>query len=538
MLVQAMEGYVLRMALLTSCWFILESILFPDGFLKLSYLGIYNHPLLLFLCQLFLWIKLLQRWLPLLVSLAIRIAWFVASKICRVFLSILSVFAFIRIANDEFANEVEEHEIPSATIQNQTADSYSSCYAVPVSIKNEAKVYGLHMEEVGEDTDCSDSSLLGESIIREPRVLIDEDRSLEVYMPSESSSISPPQDDEINVTLPSLCSSNAPIVEGELINQSMEADVDPIYEKYSERMRWFDLLNHDRTCGISAILNKQLASLSSFEDIKPVEFSIPQISWSKTARRRLIRSLESDFELVYVAQSCLSWEVLHYQYRNVEALFRSNSQNGTFYDNDVGRFQKFQVLLERFMEDERCEGKRYWNYVQRRLTFRSLLQVPQVSGYTEEREDDETKGEAMRATEVLQGIEKCIKAFWMYVKTDQKKPRWKMSNFMWTYPPVEDPRDLELLANLTTTLRKNELWLKDLQGKRRCWLKIGVNREEASLEKEILFTMIEMKLVSRVLKMSMISTSQLKWCQEKLNDVKFEAGKVTRANTVSLFPSS
>ncbi|KAI8528216.1 hypothetical protein RHMOL_Rhmol12G0133500 [Rhododendron molle] len=164
-------------------------------------------------------------------------------------------------------------------------------------------------------------------------------------MPSESSCISPPQDGEINGTLPSLCSSNAPIVEGGLINQSMEVDVD----------------------SICAILNKQLASLSSFEDIKPVEFSIPQISWSKMARRRLIRSLES---------------------------------------------------------------------------------------YTEEREDNETKGETMRATEVLQGIEKCIKAFWMYVKTDQKKPRWKMSKFMWTYPPVEDPRDLELLANLTKTLRK------------------------------------------------------------------------------------
>ncbi|KAG5522111.1 hypothetical protein RHGRI_034341 [Rhododendron griersonianum] len=208
-----------------------------------------HPPIIALSLMAFLWIKLLQRWLPLLVSLAIRIAWFVASKICRVFPSILSVFPFIRITNDEFANEAEEHEIPSATIKNQMADSYSSCYAV--SIKNEAKVYALHTEEVEADTDCSDSSLLVESIIREPCVLIDEDRSLEVYMPSESSSISPPQDDEINGTLPVLYSSNAPIVEGELINRSMEADVDSIYQKYTERMRWFDLLNHDRTCGIS-----------------------------------------------------------------------------------------------------------------------------------------------------------------------------------------------------------------------------------------------------------------------------------------------
>lgn len=294
------------------------------------------------------------------------------------------------------------------------------------------------------------------------------------------------------------------------------------------------------------ILNKQLASLGSFEDIKPVEFSIPNISWSKMARRRLIRSLESDFELVYVAQSCLSWEALRYQYQKVEALLCSNCQNDAFYENVMGRFQKFQVLLERFMEDERCAGKRYWNYVQRRFSLRSLLQVPQVTvyythdhpGYMEEGEDDRTKREFVTATEVLKGLENCIEAFWLYVKTDQKKLQWKMRNFSWTYPPVEDPRDLELLANLTKTLRKKELWLKDLKGKKRCWLKRAVNPLEASQNKEILFTMIEMKLVSRVLKMSMISTSQLKWCQEKLNDVKFEEGKVTRANIVSLFPSS
>lgn len=72
----------------------------------------------------------------------------------------------------------------------------------------------------------------------------------------------------------------------------------------------------------------------------------------------------------------------------------------------------------------------------------------------EEGEDDRTKREAVTATEVLKGLENCIEAFWLYVKTDQKKLQWKMRNFSWTYPPVEDPRDLELLANLTKTLRK------------------------------------------------------------------------------------
>lgn len=108
-----------------------------------------------------------------------------------------------------------------------------------------------------------------------------------------------------------------------------------------------------------------------------MDYLVPYITLSKMARKRLLRSLESDFEMVYVAQSCLSWEALHHQYRKVEVLA---SQNGVFYNNVAGRFQKFQVLLDRFMEDEWCEGKRYWTYVQRRSSLESLLQVPQVSG--------------------------------------------------------------------------------------------------------------------------------------------------------------
>lgn len=83
--------------------------------------------------------------------------------------------------------------------------------------------------------------------------------------------------------------------------------------------------------------------------------------------------------------------------------------------------------------------------------------------------------------------------------------------------------------------------MKDLQRKKRCWLKRAVNPAAIQGEypkKEILFTMIDMKLVARVLKMSIISTCQLKWCQEKLNNIEFRGGIVMRANTGPLFPSS
>lgn len=82
--------------------------------------------------------------------------------------------------------------------------------------------------------------------------------------------------------------------------------------------------------------------------------------------------------------------------------------------------------------------------------------------------------------------------------------------------------------------------MKDLQGKQRCWLKKVLNPVEESQRKEILFTMIDMKLVSRVLQMYTISSSQLKWCQEKLDNIEFKEGKVFRvcSSTGPLFPLS
>lgn len=90
---------------------------------------------------------------------------------------------------------------------------------------------------------------------------------------------------------------------------------------------------------------------------------------------------------------------------------------------------------------------------------------------------------------------------------------------------------------------KKKLWLKDLEGKKRSWLRGRSAVENALVEcdekkLERLFTTIDMKLVSRVLKMSLVSTSQLKWCQEKLNNIDFIQGKLTRASVCGpLFPS-
>ncbi|XP_019250480.1 PREDICTED: uncharacterized protein LOC109229480 isoform X2 [Nicotiana attenuata] len=236
-----------------------------------------------------------------------------------------------------------------------------------------------------------------------------------------------------------------------LVHKNRAEEEDLLYQKYVESMSWFDILNHDRLSAI--ILRKQLSSLNSFEyEMEPTSLPVQYISWSKVARKKLLKSLESDIELVYVAQSCLSWEALHHQYRKIEAFCCSASQNGVFYGNIAARFQKFQVLLERFVEDDSCGGKRHLNYVHRRFSQKNLLQVPEVSGYVESNE--RLNGEKSKAVEVLKAIEKCVNAFWFYLRTDSKKTlSWKRNNFLRNHSCVEDPRDIWLLHDLTKKLQ-------------------------------------------------------------------------------------
>lgn len=103
--------------------------------------------------------------------------------------------------------------------------------------------------------------------------------------------------------------------------------------------------------------------------------------WGETAEKGLKQIIKKDLELVYVAQSCLSWEALQHQYITVRDHLKPADSRGGLYDDDISReFEKFQVLLERFLEDERCEGKRVLSFVQRRFELKSFFQVPRLLG--------------------------------------------------------------------------------------------------------------------------------------------------------------
>ncbi|XP_074375088.1 uncharacterized protein LOC141716807 [Apium graveolens] len=551
------------MGLLGSCWFIIENILFPNGSLRWFCLGFHIHPFFLFFCRIYLFITWLHVWLLCIFAFTSRVACFLLSLVfrrllrsCLVFKNSFTKFTSSTTAtstDDDFpVNDKVVYEVPEIQHTQIKLFRYDRS---KIRVDEHQKII---FEELN-DYKVSSVSVIDHELEKEPNC--EEDPSIV----TSSSCISISNDnlsmDVVSISaswvdddkeFPLLCASKSTVTEQELIisHQEAEEEVDLFYKNYADRMRWFDVLSHDRTCGIKAILNQQHFvghGLSVDQSIVPMNFSEFQHSDpyndDNGVRKRLLRSLESDLEMVYVAQTCLSWEALHHQYRKVKALVASSS-NGGFYDKIAERFQKFQILVERFMENERVgKGKRYWTYIQRRSSIKSLLQVPAVSGYVEE--TDENTGDLMEATVVLKAIENSIDAFCLFVKTeemDSQKTWWRTRIVKGTFQPLEDPRDFNLLCDITNSIQKKKLWIKELKGMK-TWYKLKGSRVHKDCEdekKEMMFMTTEVKMVTRVLKMSMVSTSQLKWCKQKLDSIDFIQRKLVRTSLLNcpLFPSS
>ncbi|KAI3933084.1 hypothetical protein MKW92_002240 [Papaver armeniacum] len=539
------------MTLLGSCWYITEKVLIRDGFEKWYCLSFYVNPFFLILCQFFVWFKVAGIWLSFIISQPVSIVWIFSVWVLQNFkMYTIRFISFAKSNNSDVLQDALEIEVTEYfDAFQQIFDESSSKSIIKFQrgtttdfAKQVLVIHGNYLLQeildVPADTFANETKLVCQNL---------DDRFLpESFSHPDEVAVDLDISDEPLPLSCSLESSSDHIEENKLEIVKQEKEIDPFYTKYLERMRWFDLLNQERTCGINSIFNKQLGSLSSpFEYIEPTDIASPFMS--KIDKKKLTRSLESDIEKVYVGQTCLCWEALNHQYRTVEALC---STNGYFYDNVAGNFQKFQVLLERFIESEGAESKRYWNYVEGRFSLKSLLQVPKVSGYFEE-ENEGLKGESMRARDVLSAIENSIRAFLIFINTEDKKPWWKFRSSSWTCPQVvEDPKDLQVVADLTKQLQQKQLLLKGIEGKKKCWLNRNYQQqqqqevsEESQTIKDILFCTIELKLVSRVLNMSLISTSQIRWCQEKLisNEIQLKEGRIVVKSTSSsssclLFP--
>jgi hypothetical protein len=86
-------------------------------------------------------------------------------------------------------------------------------------------------------------------------------------------------------------------------------------------------------------------------------------------------------ETAYVAHVSLSWEALHCTYVHLSLIVAAQPDNPTTYSCAAQAFQQFQVLLQRFIENEPFEhGTRVEIYARSRSLLSKLLQVPTFQG--------------------------------------------------------------------------------------------------------------------------------------------------------------
>ncbi|CAI0410063.1 unnamed protein product [Linum tenue] len=166
-----------------------------------------------------------------------------------------------------------------------------------------------------------------------------------------------------------------------------------------------------------------------------------------------------DLETAYVAQMCLTWEALHCQYTQLSQRISCQPENPTSYNHSAQQFQQFQVLLQRFIENEPFEqGLRAEVFARSRRVLPRLLQV----------------------------IESSILTFHLFVKMSKG---WKKKTWPQSYEDVQ-----------------------------------------------LLFGLVDIKIVSRVLRMIRISKEQLIWCEDKMKKLNLAGSKLQRDPSPILFP--
>lgn len=242
-----------------------------------------------------------------------------------------------------------------------------------------------------------------------------------------------------------------------------------------------------------------------------------------------------DLETAYVAQICLTWEALHCQYTQLSQKISSNPENPTCYSRVAQLFQQFQVLLQRFVENEPFEqGLRPEIYARTRSSFTKMLQVPSIQVAKkivkegEQDDDEEESDEPVLASDLIEIIKTSILTFHAFLKMDKKKES-KILSLFGGQNHIASPLQL-----VQSALDKKMLKIKELRKKKKGWKK--KTWPATTEEVELLFGLIDIKVISRALRMVRISKEQLLWCEEKMSKLDVSESKLKRDGSPILFP--
>ncbi|KAF8059223.1 hypothetical protein N665_1233s0003 [Sinapis alba] len=328
--------------------------------------------------------------------------------------------------------------------------------------------------------------------------------------------------------------------------KDMIGEIHKVYKNYAVKMRKLDVIDSQTMHSISLLKLKDSSKPSS-NIVKPPHKNLWPFKKHKLGRdpiERLVKEASRDFETVYVSQLCLSWEMLRWQYTKLLE-FDSHVASTTYQYNLVaGEFQLFQVLLQRFVENEPFQSlSRVETYLKNRRHFHNFLQIPLVRDDRSSKSNKKCRNEgefAVKIETLREIILESMRVFWEFLCADKDEFSSVMKVSHQTQVSPQDPLDLELLTDMRTHLQKKEKKLKEILRSQCCIVKkLKKNESKSSsvrVKDELLIAQIELRVVSRVMTMSKLTTEKLVWCQEKLNRMSFNGRKIHMEPSFSMLP--
>ncbi|KAK9726787.1 hypothetical protein RND81_05G237100 [Saponaria officinalis] len=171
--------------------------------------------------------------------------------------------------------------------------------------------------------------------------------------------------------------------------QHLHCDFESFYEKYCERMLFFDLISAQQLNEAGpwspSTPSPKAASRKFASSFRRLSLKKNEDPDSETEQLQSPDdSPFQDLEMAYVAQLCLTWEALHSQYTQLRQKISCHPENHTSYNHCAQQYQQFQVLIQRFIENEPFEqGSRVKNMLEAEIRSRSycrfqMLEVPAI----------------------------------------------------------------------------------------------------------------------------------------------------------------
>ncbi|KAL3824788.1 hypothetical protein ACJIZ3_020817 [Penstemon smallii] len=300
-----------------------------------------------------------------------------------------------------------------------------------------------------------------------------------------------------------------------------------VFQKYDEEMLFLDRISAQKLHETESLRSIQACPRSISERI------VHKLGTKTKRSSEYHHNPYQELECAYVAQICLTWEALNWNYKYFQRLRASRREFDPGCPAYVAQqFQQFQVLLQRYIENEPYEyGRRPEIYAKIRSLAPKLLQVPEYRD-SEDDKREESIGSRIPSNSFNLIMEEAIRTFMNFLKQDRKTHCQILAAFF--RRNRKGSSDATLLQLLIKVNKKKRAKINELRRSGNCLRKRKLKNEE---ELEILMALIDLKVVSRVLRMAYLNSEQIHWCENKMDKVRVSNCKLQRDSSPLFFPA-